>query len=89
VQLQEVRSRLLTTLPPSAFRTPWRWTFGDGTTTQGIRVRHRYRHPGTYVVGVLALLVNGRISAWYVFDSAEITVRYDRRALGRAIVQDF
>lgn len=75
VQLQEVRSRLLTTLPPSAFRISWRWTFGDGTATQGSLVRHSYRHPGTYVVGVLALLTNGHISAWYLFDSAEIRVR--------------
>jgi chitodextrinase len=75
VQLQEVRSLLLTTLPPSAFRTPWRWTFGDGTGAQGLIVRHRYRHRGTYVIGVQTLLVNGQLSAWYLFDSARIQVR--------------
>ena len=75
VLLQEIRARLLVTLPPSAFRTPWRWTFGDGTLVQGMSARHRYRRRGTYVVGVQAFLVNGQASAWYVFDSMVIHVR--------------
>jgi hypothetical protein len=75
VLLQEIRGRLLGTLPPSAFRTPWHWTFGDGTLGQGIRIRHRYRRHGTYVVGVQAYLVNGQASAWYLFDSLVIRVR--------------
>jgi hypothetical protein len=73
--LQEIKGRLLATLPPSAFRTPWRWTFGDGTGAQGVPVRHRYRRRGTYVIGIQTLLVNGKLSAWYLFDSAVITVR--------------
>jgi hypothetical protein len=75
VLLQEAQGRLLVALPPSAFRTPWRWTFGDGTQAQGIRVRHRYRQRGTYVVGVRAYLVNGQASAWYLFDSVVVHVR--------------
>jgi hypothetical protein len=75
IVLQEIRGRLLGTLPPSAFRTPWHWTYGDGTLGQGIRVRHRYRRRGTYVVGIQAYLVNGQASAWYLFDGVVIRVR--------------
>jgi hypothetical protein len=75
VLLQENQGRLRVTLPSSAFRTPWRWAFGDGTLAQGRSVRHSYRHRGTYVVGVQAYLINGHASAWYLFDSVVIQVR--------------
>jgi len=75
VRLQEMRGRVLWTLPPSAFRTPWRWTFGDGTEARGLSVRHTYRWRGTYVVHVRAYLVDGHDSQWYPFDAAVIQVR--------------
>jgi hypothetical protein len=75
VRLQEMRGRVLWTLPPSAFRTPWRWTFGDGADARGLRVRHTYRRRGTYVVHVRAYLVDGHDSQWYQFDAAVIHVR--------------
>jgi hypothetical protein len=75
VQLREIRGRVLWTLPPSAFRTPWRWTFGDGAAARGLNVRHTYRHTGTYVVRVRAYLLDGRDSQWYQFDAAVIHVR--------------
>lgn len=40
IVLQEVRSRVIVTLPPGAFKRPWRWLFGDRTTARGPRVRH-------------------------------------------------
>lgn len=75
VDLHELRGRVLWTLPPSAFRTPWRWTFGDGTAARGLRVRHIYRRRGTYVVRVRAYLLDGHDSQWYQFDAAVIQVR--------------
>lgn len=75
LHLDEMRGRVLWMLPPSAFRTPWRWTFGDGTAARGLRVRHIYRQRGTYVVGVRAYLVDGHDSQWYQFDAAVIHVR--------------
>jgi hypothetical protein len=73
--MREIRGRVLWTLPPSAFRTPWRWTFGDGTAARGLNVRHAYRRGGTYVVRVRAYLVDGRDSQWYQFDATVIHVR--------------
>src|SRR5205085_10156059 len=52
LHLGEMRGRVLWTLPPSAFRAPWRWAFGDGTAARGLRVRHNYRRRGTYVIHV-------------------------------------
>jgi hypothetical protein len=75
VQLREIRGRVLWTLPPSAFRTPWRWTFGDGAAARGLSVRHLYRRGGTYVVRVRAYLRDGHDSQWYQFDAAVIQVR--------------
>jgi len=75
LQLSEIRGRVLWTLPPSAFRTPWRWTFGDGTAAGGLSVHHTYRQRGAYVVRVRAYLVDGRDSQWYQFDVAVIHVR--------------
>ena len=73
--LQEMRSRVLWTLPPSAFNTPWRWTFGDGAQAQGISVRHVYRRPGTYIIGTRAYLKDGTASQWYLFDTMLIHVQ--------------
>ena len=75
VLLSEIRGRVLWTLPPSAFKTPWRWTFGDGTQARGMNTHHRYLHAGNYVISVQAYLLDGQHSAWYVFDTSLIHVR--------------
>jgi hypothetical protein len=75
VLLSEIRGRVLWTLPPSAFKTPWRWTFGDGAQTRGMNVRHSYRHAGNYAIRVSAYLIDGQTSGWYVFDTILIRVR--------------
>jgi hypothetical protein len=73
--LSEIRGRVLWTLPPSAFKTPWRWSFGDGAQARGLSTRHSYRHAGAYVIGVRAYLIDGQSSGWYVFDTVLIHVR--------------
>ena len=75
VTLSEIRGRVLWTLPPGAFRTPWRWTFGDGSQAQGLSTHHSYRRAGSYTIGVQAYLIDGRHSGWYVFDTILIHVR--------------
>jgi PKD domain-containing protein len=75
VLLSEIRGRVLWTLPPSAFKTPWRWTFGDGTQARGLSTHHSYRHAGNYVIGIRAYLVDGRNTGWYLFDTILIHVR--------------
>jgi hypothetical protein len=75
VLLREIRGRVLWTLPPSAFKIPWRWTFGDGAQARGMSSHHSYRHAGNYVIGVQAYLTDGRNSGWYVFDTILIHVR--------------
>jgi hypothetical protein len=73
--LSEIRGRVLWTLPPSAFKTPWRWSFGDGTQGRGLSTRHSYRHAGNYVIGVRAYLIDGQNSGWYLFDTILVHVR--------------
>jgi PKD domain len=75
LQFGEIRGRVLWTLPPSAFKTPWRWTFGDGAQARGMIVHHDYRRAGTYVVGVRADLIDGKDSQWYLFDTMVIHIR--------------
>lgn len=75
VLLSEIWGRVLWTLPPSAFRTPWRWTFGDGAQARGISTHHTYLHAGSYVIGVRAYLMDGQSSGWYLFDTVLIHVR--------------
>jgi hypothetical protein len=75
VLLSEIRGRVLWTLPPSAFKTPWRWTFGDGGQARGLSTRHSYHYPGNYVIGIRAYLIDGRNSGWYLFDTMLIRVR--------------
>jgi hypothetical protein len=47
------RAQLLK-LPGRLLHAPWRWAFGDGTTSHGHAVTHVYRAPGDYVVTVAA-----------------------------------
>jgi len=73
--LQENNANVAQSLPPSAFKYPWRWTFGDGATARGMSARHVYRHPGSYILSVEAYLVAGAQRQWYSFDKVTIRVR--------------
>ena len=75
VRLSEIRGRVLWTLPPSAFKTPWRWAFGDGAKARGLSTHHTYSHAGNYLIGVQAYLTDGHNSGWYAFDTVLIHVR--------------
>src|SRR5579875_3140271 len=68
--LKEDRARVAAALPPVAFKFPWRWHFGDGTTARGMAVHHTYHHPGAYVVSVEAYFVVGKQKQWFTFDKA-------------------
>lgn len=75
LSLREDRIKIMLSLPPVYFKYPWRWEFGDGTSSRGLTARHTYRHPGTYVVTVKAYLVGGRYKNWYAFDAVTVHVR--------------
>ena len=53
-------------------RRPWRWRYGDGTSTMGDRVTHVYRRAGTYKVAVDAYYPH--YGGWQQFDSITISV---------------
>lgn len=72
--LKEDRARVAAALPPVAFKFPWRWHFGDGTTARGTAVRHLYRRPGPYVVSVEAYFVVGTQKQWFTFDKATLRI---------------
>jgi hypothetical protein len=60
-------------LTPEAFKSPWRWDFGDGSAPgRGSAVRHTYRHPGVYRVTVSAYYLSHKL--WYTFDAAQVRV---------------
>jgi len=73
--LRENRANVAGSLPPAAFKYPWRWTFGDGATARGMDTRHAYRRPGAYILSVEAYLVAGAQRQWYSFDRVTIHVR--------------
>ena len=51
---------------------PWRWNFGDGTTSWGHSVPHAYRTPGLYVLTVSAYVP--RTAAPFPFDRVLVRV---------------
>jgi hypothetical protein len=60
-------------LPLEAFKTPWRWNFGDGTpTARGTSVHHTYRQQGTYKITVEAYFPSHKF--WYIFDALQVRV---------------
>ena len=73
VQFSERVPELKRSLPPPAFAYPWRWQFGDGSTTTGTVVTHAYRRPGLYRVTVWADYRAEHF--WYEFDAAMIRIR--------------
>jgi len=50
VLLTENKANVEQSLPPEAFKYPWKWTFGDGATARGMSARHAYRRPGAYIL---------------------------------------
>ena len=60
-------------LAQEAFKTPWRWNFGDGTTVaRGTSVHHTYSRPGTYKITVDAYFPSHKF--WYTFDALQVRV---------------
>jgi hypothetical protein len=68
---QEDLNELRNSLPGSALGHPFRWQFGDGSTTVGRVVNHRYAHPGWYTVEVSYALAANH---WVSFDRARIHI---------------
>lgn len=79
VQLTEDSSELARTLPLAMLAEPYRWVLGDGTILQGHRVTHRYAHPGTYRLKVLAH--DKASKRWFEFDAALLTIVSPDQAL--------
>ena len=73
VLFSENLAELRRTLLPQGFGHPWRWRFGDGTTTTGFSVRHVYRKSGQYKVSVFAYYSSYK--AWFEFDDVLLRVR--------------
>jgi hypothetical protein len=65
-------------LPVIAFKTPWRWSFGDGSpVAHGMKVQHVFKKPGTYKVTVDAFFPPSKVlkkGYWYTFDAVQVRV---------------
>ncbi len=73
ITLSEDGGKLARSLPPEIVHGRWVWRFGDGGSTRGTLVAHRYRKAGTYVVTVAMPLPRG--GAPFVFDAVVVRVR--------------
>lgn len=69
IHVQEDIGKLHNSLPHTAFATPFRWSFGDGTVVSGLQASHRYARTGWYKIDV-RYYEPGRQS-WVLFDSAQ------------------
>jgi len=72
VRLAEEPADLARTLPPAVRVTPYRWAFGDGGTSLGHAVVHRYTRAGTYRLTVSGYDRGAR--RWFAFDQAVLRV---------------
>lgn len=72
LRLSENEKELHRSLTAQAFATPFRWTFGDGTSARGLAVHHRYSQPGWYRVDVSYYYTPRR--QWIAFDSAQLQI---------------
>lgn len=68
----ENASDLHKSLSERAFATPFRWSFGDGTTARGLTVDHRYDEAGWYKIDVSYYYTPQR--RWVAFDSAQLQI---------------
>lgn len=69
--LAEIANRVPLRL--EAFKTPWRWNFGDGSkAARGMTVRHTFSKPGIYKVTVDAYFPSHHF--WYTFDAVQVRV---------------
>lgn len=69
LRLSEDLGKIRKSLPPEAFKAPFRWTFGDGTVAEGQTAEHRYSRLGTYKITVSYYWPAQH--RWIQFDSAE------------------
>ena len=69
IQVREDIGKLHASLPSTAFSTPFRWTFGDGATVNGLQAAHRYAHTGWYKIDVRYYEPSRH--SWVLFDSAQ------------------
>ncbi|HWE61926.1 MAG TPA: PKD domain-containing protein [Chloroflexota bacterium] len=72
---QESLSEIVQAVPlqAEAFKTPWRWNFGDGTRpARGMKVQHVFKKPGLYKVTVDAYFPSHKF--WYTFDAVQVRV---------------
>ena len=72
VRLAEAPADLARTLPPAVRAAPYRWAFGDGGTSLGHAVVHRYAHAGTYRLTVSGYDRGAR--RWFAFGEAVLRV---------------
>jgi hypothetical protein len=68
----EDRGKLIKPLPAAAFKTPFRWVFGDGTSARGMRAAHRYARVGWHKVTVWSFWPSQR--QWVQFDSIRVHI---------------
>ena len=72
VRFTEDLGKLRRSLPPAALAIPFRWDFGDGHCTRGLRATHRYMRTGWYRVTVRSYWPSRR--SWVLFDSARLHI---------------
>ncbi|MDB5074394.1 MAG: hypothetical protein JWO42_573 [Chloroflexi bacterium] len=72
ITFSEDLRELARTLPPEIVRGRWLWRFGDGATTRGQVVTHRYKHVGYYLLTVSMPLPRGQ--GTFVFDAVDVRV---------------
>lgn len=72
LHLTEARSDLERSLTASELSAPYRWLFGDNTTSLGHAVSHRYRRPGSYRITIYAF--SQRTHRWFPFDNVAVRI---------------
>ncbi len=77
----EDHDKIRRSLPASALRTPFHWSFGDGRAATGLQVAHRYNRTGWYRVAVWSYWPSRH--NWVLFDSARVQI-LPAQALGQA-----
>ena len=86
VRLTEEPADLARTLPPAVRADPYRWAFGDGGTSVGHAVVHRYAHAGIYRLTVSGYDRGTR--RWFAFDQAVLRVVPANQVVGANLGYD-